>query len=83
VEDANDRRVCRVAVTPKGRTLMKKIRGDLVQGYQQVLTEVPTESREDVIKAVSLLLSAFKSRQSGCCEAELQESSVRGKGRAS
>lgn len=61
--DAKDRRVCRVQIARKGLSLMSRIRADLVKEYQLVLREIPPESREAVITAMSNLLSAFKERQ--------------------
>ena len=62
---AEDRRVCRAKVTPRGRSLVRKIRGELVEEYERVLRRVPKESREAVITAMSHLLSAFTQRQRG------------------
>lgn len=64
--DASDRRVCRVRISSKGRALVAKINGELVAEYEQVLRNVPAESREAVIQAVSELLGAFEKR--GCCD---------------
>ncbi len=63
VADANDRRVCRVLITGKGRTLVSKVHGELIAEYEQILGAVPPESREAVIQAVSQLLSAFEGRR--------------------
>ncbi|MFQ5806705.1 MAG: MarR family winged helix-turn-helix transcriptional regulator [Phycisphaerae bacterium] len=63
VADANDRRVCRVRITGKGRALVSKVHDGLIAEYEQVLRAVPPESREAVIQAVSQLLSAFEERQ--------------------
>jgi DNA-binding MarR family transcriptional regulator len=62
-EDAKDRRVCRVRLTRKGRSLVTKIRGELVKEHEAVLRAVPSESREAVISAMSDLLSVFIERQ--------------------
>ena len=67
-EDPRDRRVCRVQITPKGRGLITRIRGELVKEHELVLREIPAESREAVISAMSHLLSAFKQRQQQRCE---------------
>jgi len=63
VADAKDRRVCRVRITRAGRTLASRIRAELIAEYEHVLREVPVRSREAVIEAISLLLTAFKERQ--------------------
>ena len=82
VEDAKDRRICRVEATAKGRSLMAKIRDELVEGHRQILSEVPADSREVVIGAVSNLLSAFKQRRS-CCSEERTVTKKQSKRRAS
>ncbi len=64
---SEDRRVCRVDLTRRGRSLVVKIRGELVAEYEEVLRHVPTESREAVISAVGHLLSAFTRRQECSC----------------
>ncbi len=63
-EDAKDRRVCRVQLTRKGRSLVSKIRGELVKEHEAVLRRISPVSREAVISAMSHLLSAFTERQS-------------------
>ncbi len=62
VSDPDDRRVCRIRIAERGRDLVSKIRDNLIAEYQDVLRAVPPESREAVIQAVSLLLSAFEDR---------------------
>ena len=63
VTDARDRRICRVRISQKGRSLVSKIRDDLIREHERVLREVPPQSREAVISAMSRLLSAFSQRQ--------------------
>ncbi len=70
IADAKDRRVCRVKIARKGRSLMSRIRGELVKEYELVLREVPPESREAVISALSSLHSAFKERCRPSCTAD-------------
>jgi len=65
VPDPDDRRVCRVRLSKKGKSLVAAIRADLVREYEKVLREIPNESREAVIAAISHLLEAFRARQSG------------------
>ncbi|MHC4143027.1 MAG: MarR family winged helix-turn-helix transcriptional regulator [Planctomycetota bacterium] len=68
-EDPRDRRVCRVQITRQGRALASRIRGELIKEHELMLREIPAESREAVISAMSHLLSAFKQRQQRRCEA--------------
>ncbi len=65
--DAKDRRVCRVRIARKGRSLIAKIRDELIREHEHVLREIPAPSREAVISAMSKLLSAFKERQRRSC----------------
>jgi len=69
VEDPKDRRVCRVQMTRKGRSLIAKSRSELVGEHKAVLRQVPPESREAVIAAMGHLLTAFKERQQVACPA--------------
>ena len=73
IDDPADRRVCRVQLNAKGRTLLSKVQGGLIGEYEEVLRNVPPASREAVINAVTDLLSAYESRCSavaaeGCCK---------------
>ncbi len=63
VADAADRRVCRVQISAKGTALITQIRDELLKEYEAVLRNVPSESREAVIDAMSSLLTAFQERQ--------------------
>jgi DNA-binding MarR family transcriptional regulator len=63
VTDAKDRRVCRVQITRKGESLVSKVRSEVIKEHEAVLKEIPPESREAVISAMSHLLTAFKERQ--------------------
>lgn len=65
VEDARDRRVRRVQITPRGRKLLNTIQGELVAEYERVLGGIAPESRPAVIEAVTSLLQAFQGRQRG------------------
>lgn len=72
VDDPEDRRVCRVQLSAKGRTLLTKVKGGLIGEYEDILRNVPPASREAVIKAVSDLLAAFEKRScenadQSCC----------------
>ncbi len=77
VADAKDRRICRARITGKGRSLVRKIRGELIQEHEAVLREIPSESREAVVSAMSRLLSAFRER----CRRTSAEADVRCGGR--
>ncbi len=70
-DDPDDRRICRVQITHRGRLLVEKVQRGLLAEYEQVLRAVPAESREAVIAAVGHLLAAFEERQ--CCAADPQE----------
>lgn len=61
--DEDDRRVCRVQLTPKGRKLLEALRCDLIAEKVEILKEIPPASREAVIQAVQGLLAAFAKRQ--------------------
>jgi len=61
-DDPGDRRVCLVQITAKGRSLVGRVKRGLVNEYEQVLRNVPPESREAVIQAVTSLLSAYEER---------------------
>ncbi len=63
VEDASDRRIRRVQATTKGRKLIGRVRADLVHEHEQVLRNVPPESREAVIQAMTDLLAALDARK--------------------
>jgi DNA-binding MarR family transcriptional regulator len=64
-EDPSDRRICRLRIVGKGRALVARINGGLVQEYEEVLRNVVPESREAVIQAIADLLKAFERRK--CC----------------
>jgi|GEM_PF-295759 len=60
---AKDRRICRVEITRKGRTLVQTIRAELIEPHEIVLAGIRPESRGAAISAVSRLLEAFKERK--------------------
>lgn len=62
--DPDDRRVCRIAITARGRATIEAIREDLAVEYGEVLARVPAEHRESVIAAVGEMLELFTARQS-------------------
>ncbi|MCP4248626.1 MAG: MarR family transcriptional regulator [bacterium] len=61
--DNKDRRVCRVKISRKGRSLVGRIRYDIISEHEEVLRKIPAQSREDVIAAMSHLLAAFEARE--------------------
>ena len=69
VDDPEDRRICRVQISAKGRTLVTRIQRGLVEEYERVLENVPAASREAVIQAITELLYAYEKRcgESGAC----------------
>ncbi|MGD2110286.1 MAG: MarR family transcriptional regulator [Phycisphaerae bacterium] len=60
--DESDRRVCRLRLTRKGRSLVTRIRSEIVKEHEGVLSQIPAESREAVITAMTHLLGAFAER---------------------
>ncbi len=67
--DPKDRRICRIRITRKGKSLISKIRGELIKEHEMVLRNIPAQSREAVIDAMSNLLSACSGRtQQLSCE---------------
>lgn len=58
----NDRRVCRMRLTPKGSTLVRSIESELVAEYRAVLQGLPAASREAVLAAIEGLGEAFEKR---------------------
>ena len=61
--DPNDRRICRIRISRQGQALASKARSDLVQEHKNVLRNIDPKSREAVITAMKLLLTAFNDRQ--------------------
>lgn len=75
-EDAEDRRVCCVEPTLKGRKLLARISAELLGSERAILDKVPAEHRESVIHALEELSRAVdewrgvEPRQEGSCCAE-------------
>ncbi len=66
-----DRRVCQVKISAKGRSLVATIREQLIDEHEQVLRAIPPESREAVITAMTNLLGGFRQRRvhlGECCD---------------
>jgi DNA-binding MarR family transcriptional regulator len=81
--DTHDRRVCRIRISRKGRALVARIRAELVAEHQAVLAEIPAGSREDVIRAIALLLDAFRQRGAQlACDAATSHGAACGKTQA-
>jgi DNA-binding MarR family transcriptional regulator len=55
---AKDRRVCEVALTPRGTALLRTIQGELIAREQAVLERIPAASRTHVIWAIEALSEA-------------------------
>jgi DNA-binding MarR family transcriptional regulator len=53
-----DRRVCEVALTPRGATLLRTIQGERIAREQAVLEHLPTDARAHVIWAIEALAQA-------------------------
>ncbi len=72
-EDAEDRRVCCVTPTPKGRELLAKVRAELLESERAILGKLPPEHRESVISALEDLSRAVdewrgvEPREGGSC----------------
>lgn len=62
-ESPDDRRIVLVEISKEGRKAYRKIRKGLLAEYRGVLESVPAASRTSVVKAVELLLEAFKQRR--------------------
>lgn len=56
--NTRDRRVCQVALTPRGLALVKQIQDELVAREQAVLQRIPAASRDHVIWALEELSRA-------------------------
>jgi DNA-binding MarR family transcriptional regulator len=75
-ENVEDRRVCCVEPTPKGRELLGRISAELLEGETAILAKVPAEHRESVIHALEELSRAVDEwrgatpHQGGTCCAE-------------
>lgn len=71
IDDPGDRRVCRLLITAKGRTLICRVQRGLIEEYERVLENVAPGSREAVIQAASDLLAACEKRcgdnDGDCC----------------
>jgi DNA-binding MarR family transcriptional regulator len=78
-EDAEDRRVCCVESTSKGRELLARISAELLEGERAILKRLPAEHRESVILALEQLSRAVaewrggKPERGGSCNAEAND----------
>lgn len=72
-EDAEDRRVCCVEPTSKGRKLLARVSSELLESERAILDKLPAEHRESVILALEQLSRAVDEwrgvdpREEGCC----------------
>jgi DNA-binding MarR family transcriptional regulator len=77
--DAEDRRVCCVEPTSKGRQLLERISAELLKGERAILDKLPGEHRESVIFALEGLVRAVdewrggKPEREGSCNAEAND----------
>jgi DNA-binding MarR family transcriptional regulator len=55
---AADRRVCEVALTPRGSELLRTLQGELIAREQAVLEHIPPAARPHVIAAIEALSQA-------------------------
>ena len=55
---ARDRRICEVALTPRGSELLRTIQGELIAREQAVLARIPAASRAHVVWAIEALSQA-------------------------
>lgn len=58
VADRDDRRVCRVALSARGRELWLRVQADLVESDVAVLRALAPAEREGLIRAIGLLCGA-------------------------
>ena len=68
--DKEDRRVCRIRISPAGRKLVARSRADLIREEMEVLRNVPPDAREAVIDAIADLRAAFTASRSCVADAE-------------
>jgi len=61
-----DRREVRVAITPRGRALLGRIRADLVATQRALLAPLARAEREAVLKTLEGLVEAVTRWQDGC-----------------
>lgn len=65
VADPDDRRVVRARLTAEGERITLLIRSQLLDGFREVLSRIPGDSRDVLIDGIEQLYHAFVAR--GCC----------------
>ncbi|MFU8787088.1 MAG: MarR family winged helix-turn-helix transcriptional regulator [Candidatus Izemoplasmataceae bacterium] len=66
-KDQNDRRVVMARLTEKGLTATTQIESSIHAYYLKIVENLPKGQVEDVLKAVSTLIDAFKKANPSCC----------------
>jgi DNA-binding MarR family transcriptional regulator len=65
--DPEDRRVCCVELTKQGRSLLRKIRGELLETEKEILRKIKPEDRETLVFALRELLKAVDQWREKVC----------------
>lgn len=60
-EDARDRRAKRVAISPRGRQLLRTFEHDVTQAQFSVIAELPADDQAVIIRAIDLMARAATS----------------------
>jgi DNA-binding MarR family transcriptional regulator len=60
-EDARDRRAKRVAISPRGRQLLRGFEHDVTQAQFSVIAELPADDQAVIIRAIDLMARAAAS----------------------
>jgi MarR family transcriptional regulator, organic hydroperoxide resistance regulator len=60
-EDARDRRAKRVAISPRGRQLLRTFEHDVTQAQFSVIAELPADDQAVIIRAIDLMARAAAS----------------------
>jgi DNA-binding MarR family transcriptional regulator len=60
-EDARDRRAKRVAISPRGRQLLRTFEHDVTQAQFGVIAELPADDQAVIIRAIDLMAGAAAS----------------------
>ncbi len=66
--DPSDRRVCRLALSAKGRSLWRRVEAALVESDLDVLRALAPEERESLIRAIGLLSASADRWRAGAAE---------------
>ena len=66
-KDAEDRRIVRVELTETGRRTSEKITEDLLVRQEEILSGMPEEVREEVVRAICMLVEKISPGGRACC----------------